>query len=79
MLLGPADGEAVVDDRAERELVHQPAEDALTSLVGNGVATLTVARWDRQLDVARAQAVLRGNLPFVPARAAAPPVAAAPV
>ncbi|MEU5263133.1 C4-dicarboxylate transporter DctA [Amycolatopsis sp. NPDC021455] len=40
---------------------------ALTSLVGNGVATLAVARWDRQLDVARAQAVLRGDLPFVPA------------
>ncbi|WP_410613078.1 C4-dicarboxylate transporter DctA [Amycolatopsis sp. lyj-109] len=39
---------------------------ALTSLVGNGVATLAVARWDGQLDVARAQAVLRGDLPFVP-------------
>ena len=37
-----------------------------------------LARWDRQLDVARAQAVLRGELPFVPAPAAAPPVAAAP-
>ncbi|HET6707773.1 C4-dicarboxylate transporter DctA [Amycolatopsis sp.] len=46
---------------------------ALTSLVGNGVATLAVARWDRQLDVARARAVLRGDLPFVAA-----PVAVAP-
>jgi len=46
---------------------------ALTSLVGNGVATLAVARWDRQLDVARAQAVLRGELPFVPTPAAAAP------
>lgn len=39
---------------------------ALTSLVGNGVATLAIARWDGQLDTARAQAVLRGDLPFVP-------------
>ncbi|MEU0529468.1 C4-dicarboxylate transporter DctA [Amycolatopsis tolypomycina] len=44
---------------------------ALTSLVGNGVATLAVARWDGQLDVARAQAVLRGDLPFVPVSPAA--------
>jgi aerobic C4-dicarboxylate transport protein len=46
---------------------------ALTSLVGNGVATLAVARWDNQLDVARAQAVLRGDLPFVPTPAAVAP------
>lgn len=39
---------------------------ALTSLVGNGVATLAIARWDGQLDTARAQAVFRGDLPFVP-------------
>ncbi|MGW3960998.1 C4-dicarboxylate transporter DctA [Amycolatopsis sp. NPDC005003] len=47
---------------------------ALTSLVGNGVATLAVARWDGQLDTARARAVLRGDLPFIPV----PEVAASP-
>jgi aerobic C4-dicarboxylate transport protein len=47
---------------------------ALTSLVGNGVATLAVARWDGQLDTARARAVLRGDLPFIPpAETPAPP------
>ncbi len=40
---------------------------ALTSLVGNGVATLAVARWEGQLDQDRARAVLRGELPFSPA------------
>jgi aerobic C4-dicarboxylate transport protein len=39
---------------------------ALTSLVGNGVATLAVARWEGQLDEDRAKAVLRGEIPFVP-------------
>ncbi|MFS7875545.1 C4-dicarboxylate transporter DctA [Streptomyces asiaticus] len=39
---------------------------ALTSLVGNGVATLAVARWEGQLDEARVRAVLRGDLPFNP-------------
>jgi aerobic C4-dicarboxylate transport protein len=37
---------------------------ALTSLVGNGVATLAVARWEGQLDETRAKAVLRGEIPF---------------
>ena len=32
---------------------------ALTNLIGNGVATLAVARWDGSLDKARAEAVLR--------------------
>jgi aerobic C4-dicarboxylate transport protein len=31
---------------------------ALTSLVGNGVATIAVARWDRSFDDARARAIL---------------------
>ncbi|GAA0672534.1 dicarboxylate/amino acid:cation symporter [Kitasatospora atroaurantiaca] len=44
---------------------------ALTSLVGNGVATLAVARWEGQLDQERARAVLRGEIPFVPASAPA--------
>jgi aerobic C4-dicarboxylate transport protein len=39
---------------------------ALTSLVGNGVATLAVARWEGQLDEDRAKAVLRGEIPYVP-------------
>ncbi|WP_326607619.1 C4-dicarboxylate transporter DctA [Streptomyces sp. NBC_01799] len=40
---------------------------ALTSLVGNGVATLAVAGWEGQLDRDRAKAVLRGEIPYVPA------------
>ncbi|MFF1967513.1 C4-dicarboxylate transporter DctA [Streptomyces sp. NPDC058232] len=39
---------------------------ALTSLVGNSVATLAVARWEGQLDQARAKAVLRGEIPYTP-------------
>jgi aerobic C4-dicarboxylate transport protein len=39
---------------------------ALTSLVGNSVATLAVARWEGQLDQARAKAVLRGEVPYAP-------------
>ncbi|WP_336966429.1 C4-dicarboxylate transporter DctA [Sphingobium aquiterrae] len=34
---------------------------AVTNLIGNGVATLAVARWDGALDVARARAVLHGD------------------
>ena len=40
---------------------------ALTSLVGNGVATLAVARWEGELDEDRAKAVLRGEIPYAPA------------
>ncbi|MGV9625001.1 C4-dicarboxylate transporter DctA [Streptomyces sp. NPDC003487] len=43
---------------------------ALTSLIGNGVATLAVARWEGELDQARAKAVLRGELPYAPAPSA---------
>jgi aerobic C4-dicarboxylate transport protein len=39
---------------------------ALTSLVGNGVATLAVARWEGELDEDRAKAVLRGDIPYAP-------------
>ncbi|MGW1750295.1 hypothetical protein ACWCRD_32690 [Streptomyces sp. NPDC002092] len=42
---------------------------ALTSLVGNGVATLAVARWEGELDEDRAKAVLRGELPYASAPA----------
>ncbi|MDH6437579.1 hypothetical protein M2158_006120 [Streptomyces sp. SAI-144] len=40
---------------------------ALTSVVGNGVATLAVAKWEGQLDESRARAVLRGEIPYVAA------------
>ncbi len=33
---------------------------AVTNLIGNGVATLVIARWDRALDVDRMRAVLDG-------------------
>ena len=36
---------------------------ALTNLLGNAVATLVVARWENELDLDRARAVLRGPLP----------------
>jgi aerobic C4-dicarboxylate transport protein len=36
---------------------------AITNLIGNGVATLVVARWDGALDVARARRVLDGEIP----------------
>ncbi|MFF3006188.1 C4-dicarboxylate transporter DctA [Kitasatospora sp. NPDC057940] len=36
---------------------------ALTNLAGNGVATLVVARWERALDVARVDRVLRSGVP----------------
>ncbi|MEU0845925.1 C4-dicarboxylate transporter DctA [Streptomyces sp. NPDC005962] len=45
---------------------------ALTSLVGNGVATLAVAKWEGQLDESRAKAVLRGDIPYPSAPEAAP-------
>jgi len=37
---------------------------ALTSVVGNGVATLAVAKWEGELDADRARAVLRGEIPY---------------
>ncbi len=36
---------------------------AVTNLIGNGVATLAIARWDGALDVAQARAVLDGGVP----------------
>ncbi|GHF67279.1 C4-dicarboxylate transport protein [Kitasatospora xanthocidica] len=39
---------------------------ALTSLIGNGVATLAIARWEGELDEDRAKAVLRGEIPYTP-------------
>ena len=44
---------------------------ALTNLVGNGVATLVVARWEKELDMTRLDAELRGG-------SAAPGVATEP-
>ena len=39
---------------------------ALTNLVGNAVATIVVARWENELDVEKAKAVLRGEEPIQP-------------
>jgi aerobic C4-dicarboxylate transport protein len=36
---------------------------ALTNLIGNGVATVVVARWEGELDVARMHAELNGRGP----------------
>jgi len=38
---------------------------ALTNLIGNGVATVVVARWEGELDVARMHAELNGREPAV--------------
>lgn len=35
---------------------------AVTNLIGNGVATIVVARWEEAMDVARARAVLNGEV-----------------
>jgi aerobic C4-dicarboxylate transport protein len=36
---------------------------AITNLIGNAVATVAIARWDRALDLPRARAVLAGQAP----------------
>src|SRR5207249_5069176 len=36
---------------------------AITNLIGNGVATVVIARWEGALDLARARAILDGNPP----------------
>lgn len=41
---------------------------AVTNLIGNSVATVAVARWDRALDLDRARAVLAGGVPMPEAR-----------
>ncbi len=38
---------------------------ALTNFIGNGVATVVVAKWEGELDMARMDAVLNGNDPVV--------------
>jgi hypothetical protein len=35
----------------------------VVNLIGNAVATLAIARWDRSLDTARMHAVLQGKGP----------------
>ena len=46
---------------------------SVTNLIGNAVATITVANWEGQFDVDRARAVLQGNpvVPVTPVLAAA--------
>ncbi|MBM3617641.1 MAG: cation:dicarboxylase symporter family transporter, partial [Alphaproteobacteria bacterium] len=34
---------------------------SITNLIGNGVATLVVARWEKAVDVQKARAILAGN------------------
>jgi aerobic C4-dicarboxylate transport protein len=34
---------------------------AITNLIGNGVATIVIAKWERSLDVARMNRVLGGE------------------
>jgi aerobic C4-dicarboxylate transport protein len=36
---------------------------ALTNFVGNGVATVVVSKWEKELDVERMDAVLNGRVP----------------
>ena len=36
---------------------------SVTNLIGNGIATVVVARWEKQFDAARAAAVLNGEIP----------------
>lgn len=35
---------------------------AVTNLIGNGIATIAVAKWEKQFDAARADAILNGRL-----------------
>lgn len=46
---------------------------ALTNIVGNAVATIVVARWEKELDVERAKQILDGRGAAVPVEAPAPP------
>jgi aerobic C4-dicarboxylate transport protein len=54
---------------------------AITNLIGNGVASIAVSRWEGELDTARARAVLAGETPAEnepPAIAEVPELAAVP-
>jgi len=49
---------------------------ALTNFVGNGVACIVVAAWERELDRARLDAALRGDARGLPPLEGQPPRAA---
>jgi aerobic C4-dicarboxylate transport protein len=38
---------------------------ALTNIVGNGVATVVVAAWEKELDRAKLNSVIRGETPVI--------------
>jgi aerobic C4-dicarboxylate transport protein len=44
---------------------------ALTNFIGNAVATIVVARWENELDVAKLNAALSGDLEEMPVPAPA--------
>src|SRR2546430_13589620 len=57
------------NDTATTEIYTLSLHDALpiSNLIGNGVATMLIARWEGELDVVTAQHVLSGGAaPFVP-------------
>lgn len=45
---------------------------SVTNLIGNGIATIVVARWEKEFDAERAAAVLNGEIPASAAPAAIP-------
>jgi DAACS family dicarboxylate/amino acid:cation (Na+ or H+) symporter/aerobic C4-dicarboxylate transport protein len=47
------------------------AARAVTNLIGNGIATIVVARWENAFDEKQADAVLNGALADSPANSAA--------
>ncbi len=51
---------------------------SMTNLVGNGVATIVMARWENEFDSERAARVLNGEIPFDEATHAAESAAAEP-
>jgi aerobic C4-dicarboxylate transport protein len=51
---------------------------AITNLIGNGVATVAVSKWEKELDVVTARRVLDGLQPVEEANGQVPPGAPVP-